>query len=125
VAIAEGYIPGSSNGPPQMESHETICFLVPARRTLHLWLNHLSEPEPRSDRPKRSRPRRPSSNRRIFATSSGSPLAWRFIAAGCKEDLDTGFEELHLHNVNRRQRPFIDDFGKGVLPELLRGATRQ
>ena len=26
-AIAEGYIPGSSNGPPQMESHETICFL--------------------------------------------------------------------------------------------------
>jgi coenzyme F420-dependent glucose-6-phosphate dehydrogenase len=42
-----------------------------------------------------------------------------------QEDLDTGFEELHLHNVNRRQRPFIDDFGKGVLPELLRGATRQ
>ncbi len=72
-AIAEGYIPGSSNGPPSMESHETICFLnasdkdakvtltvfftdrepvgpysvsVPARRTSHLWLNHLSDPEP-------------------------------------------------------------------------------
>jgi hypothetical protein len=72
-AIAEGYIPGSSTGPPSMESHETICFLnaadkdasvritvffsdrepvgpyavsVPARRTLHLWLNKLSDPEP-------------------------------------------------------------------------------
>ena len=72
-AVAEGYIPGSSTGPASMESHETICFLnasdtdaavnltvfvsdrepvgpypvsVPARRTLHLWLNHLSDPEP-------------------------------------------------------------------------------
>jgi coenzyme F420-dependent glucose-6-phosphate dehydrogenase len=42
-----------------------------------------------------------------------------------QEDLDMGFEELYLHNVNRQQRQFIDDFGKAVLPELLRGATRQ
>jgi hypothetical protein len=26
-AIAEGFIPGSSTGPPPMESHETLCFL--------------------------------------------------------------------------------------------------
>ena len=73
-AIAEGYIPGWSTGPgPQMESHESLCFLnasdqdasvritvyftdrepvgpysvsVPARRTLHLWMNKLSDPEP-------------------------------------------------------------------------------
>jgi hypothetical protein len=73
-AIAEGYIPGWSNGPePQMTSHETICFLntgdndasvrifvyftdrepagpyhvtVPARRTVHLRLNELRDPEP-------------------------------------------------------------------------------
>lgn len=73
-AIAEGYIPGSSNGPePDFTSHETACFLnssdrdaqveiriffsdkeptgpykvtVPARRTLHLRFNDLSDPEP-------------------------------------------------------------------------------
>jgi len=73
-AIAEGYIPGWSHGPePQMTSHETICLLnadagdahvnitlyfenrepagpyritVPARRTLHLRLNALKDPEP-------------------------------------------------------------------------------
>ena len=73
-AIAEGYIPGWSNGPkPFMESHETACFLnasdqdarveitvfysdrepvgpyrivVPARRTLHVRFNELSDPEP-------------------------------------------------------------------------------
>lgn len=73
-AIAEGYIPGWSNGPePEMLSHETICILnagdedadvtltiffndrepagpyrrtVPARRTLHLRFNDLREPEP-------------------------------------------------------------------------------
>lgn len=72
--IAEGYIPGWSHGPePEMTSHETICLLnagdrvatvsltvfftdrdpagpyrvtVPARRTLHLRLNELREPEP-------------------------------------------------------------------------------
>lgn len=73
-AIAEGYIPGWSNGPePQMTSHESACILnpgdedasieltvffsdrdpagpyrmtVPARRTLHLRFNQLDDPEP-------------------------------------------------------------------------------
>ncbi|SRR6266545_22809 len=73
-AIAEGYIPGWSNGPePQMTSHETACLLnagdrdanvvitvffsdrdpagpyrlvVPARRTLHVRFNELKDPEP-------------------------------------------------------------------------------
>lgn len=73
-AIAEGYIPGWSNGPePQFTSHETVCVLnagneeahveitvyfsdrdpvgpyrvtVPARRTLHTRFNELEDPEP-------------------------------------------------------------------------------
>ncbi len=73
-AIAEGYIPSWSNGPePQFTSHETACLLntgdeeahveitayfsdrepagpyrvtVPARRTLHVRFNELSDPEP-------------------------------------------------------------------------------
>lgn len=73
-AIAEGYIPGASTGPePAMTSHETACLLnasdrdaqvtvtiyfadrdpmgpyrvtVPARRTLHLRFNDLSDPSP-------------------------------------------------------------------------------
>jgi hypothetical protein len=73
-AIAEGYIPGWSNGPePQFTSHETACLLntsdeeaqveitvffsdrepagpyrvtVPARRTKHLRFNELKDPEP-------------------------------------------------------------------------------
>jgi hypothetical protein len=73
-AIAEGYIPGWSHGPtPAMESHETVCILnagdadadvritiyfedrepvgpyrfnVPARRTLHLRINEMTDPEP-------------------------------------------------------------------------------
>lgn len=72
-AIAEGYIPGRSNGPEDMTSHETVCLLnasgeeanveitvyfedrepvgpyrltVPARRTKHVWLNDLEDPEP-------------------------------------------------------------------------------
>ena len=73
-AIAEGYIPGWSNGPePQFTSHETACLLnasdeeahveitvffsdrepagpyrltVPARRTLHVRFNELEDPEP-------------------------------------------------------------------------------
>jgi hypothetical protein len=72
-AIAEGYIPEWSNGPePQFTSHETACLLnagdeqahveitvyfedrnpagpyrvtVPARRTLHVRFNDLTEPE--------------------------------------------------------------------------------
>ena len=73
-AIAEGYIPGWSNGPePELESHESACLLntgpqdahveitvyfkdrepagpyrmtVPPRRTLHVRFNDLREPEP-------------------------------------------------------------------------------
>jgi hypothetical protein len=73
-AIAEGWIPDESTGPePDMTSHETLCFLnagdedadvaitlyfndrepagpyrlkVPARRTLHQWINRLDDPEP-------------------------------------------------------------------------------
>jgi hypothetical protein len=73
-AIAEGYVPGWSNGPePQFTSHETACLLntsdedahaeitvffsdrepvgpyrltVPARRTLHVRFNELEGPEP-------------------------------------------------------------------------------
>ena len=72
-AIAEGYIPTWSNGPqPEMASHETMCVLntnaqaaclcimiyfsdrepagpyritVPARRTLHVRFNELTDPE--------------------------------------------------------------------------------
>ena len=72
-AIPEGFIPGRSSGPDDMQSHETASFLntsdqdasvditvyfsdrepagpyrvvVPARRTLHLWFNDLDDPEP-------------------------------------------------------------------------------
>jgi len=73
-AIAEGYIPTWSRGPePELTSHETLCFLnvsdqdahieltifyanreptgpyrltVSARRTKHLRLNDLTDPEP-------------------------------------------------------------------------------
>jgi hypothetical protein len=73
-AIAEGYIPTHSHGAvPQMTSHETACILntgdrdahvrltvyfkdrepvgpyhitVPARRTLHVRFNDLSDPAP-------------------------------------------------------------------------------
>jgi hypothetical protein len=73
-AIAEGYLPGWSHGPgPQMVSHEALCLLntgdepanislvvyfadrepagpyrvaLGARRTLHLRLNDLTDPEP-------------------------------------------------------------------------------
>jgi hypothetical protein len=72
--IPEGYIPATSHGPsPEMSSHETACLLntgdrdasvritifhpdreptgpyrvtVPARRTLHLRLSDLTDPEP-------------------------------------------------------------------------------
>ena len=72
--IPEGYIPPTSHGPaPEMVSHETACLLntgdedaqvritiyhpdreptgpyrvtVPARRTLHLRLSDLADPEP-------------------------------------------------------------------------------
>src|SRR3954453_14462802 len=72
-AIAEGYIPGTRSGPEEMLSHETACILnpsdptahveitvyyadrdpagpyrveVPAKRTMHLRFNDLTDPEP-------------------------------------------------------------------------------
>ncbi len=38
-----------------------------------------------------------------------------------KADIDLGFSELVLHNVNREQEQFIEIFGKKVLPILTRG----
>lgn len=34
-------------------------------------------------------------------------------------DLELGFEQVSLHNVNRDQQPFIHDFGTHVLPKLV------
>jgi len=36
-----------------------------------------------------------------------------------QEDLDLGFSELLLHNVNREQQEFIEVFGEKVLPALV------
>ena len=33
-------------------------------------------------------------------------------------DLEQGFSQLYLHNVNRGQERFVDDFGERVLPQL-------
>lgn len=38
--------------------------------------------------------------------------------AWLQEDLAMGFEHLYLHNVNREQKRFIEDFGAHVLPAL-------
>ena len=38
--------------------------------------------------------------------------------AWIKEDLDLGFDRVILHNVNREQEQFIEDFGNDVLPGL-------
>ncbi|TYL38583.1 LLM class F420-dependent oxidoreductase [Natronococcus pandeyae] len=35
-----------------------------------------------------------------------------------QEDLSLGVDKLVLHNVNREQEQFVDDFGENVLPEL-------
>ncbi|MUL39255.1 TIGR03885 family FMN-dependent LLM class oxidoreductase [Gloeocapsopsis dulcis] len=35
-----------------------------------------------------------------------------------QKDIDLGFEEITLHNVNREQQGFIEDFGEKVLPAL-------
>jgi coenzyme F420-dependent glucose-6-phosphate dehydrogenase len=35
-----------------------------------------------------------------------------------KADMDLGFDRIILHNVNRGQRDFIEDFGERVLPRL-------
>ncbi|GAB3327018.1 TIGR03885 family FMN-dependent LLM class oxidoreductase [Larkinella ripae] len=38
------------------------------------------------------------------------------------EDRELGFERLFLHNINREQQRFIEDFGAAVLPSLLKSA---
>jgi coenzyme F420-dependent glucose-6-phosphate dehydrogenase len=35
-----------------------------------------------------------------------------------KQDIELGFDELYLHNVNREQQAFIEVFGKQVIPEF-------
>ena len=35
-----------------------------------------------------------------------------------REDLSIGFEKIFLHNVNRNQEQFVEEFGDRVLPEL-------
>jgi hypothetical protein len=34
------------------------------------------------------------------------------------EDIAFGFDQIFLHNMEREQRDFIEDFGPRVLPEL-------
>ena len=36
-----------------------------------------------------------------------------------KDDIELGFNEIYLHNVNREQEEFIDSFGSTVLPALF------
>lgn len=43
----------------------------------------------------------------------GEHLRW------LKADIDLGFAHLYLHNVNRGQEAFIEDFGREVLPALF------
>ncbi len=35
-----------------------------------------------------------------------------------EKDIKHGFEYIYIHNVNKNQRRFIEDFGKGVIPAL-------
>jgi len=39
-------------------------------------------------------------------------------AAWLHDDIALGFERLYLHNVNRGQQRFVEDFGARVLPQL-------
>jgi hypothetical protein len=36
------------------------------------------------------------------------------------KDMELGFERIILHNVNREQELFINDFGEKVLPQFNR-----
>ncbi len=36
-----------------------------------------------------------------------------------KKDIELGFDELILHNVNREQEQFIEVFGEKVIPALV------
>lgn len=44
--------------------------------------------------------------------------------AWLQDDIELGFDELILHNVNREQEQFIDVFGQKVLPELNQSGNR-
>ena len=44
-------------------------------------------------------------------------------AAWIAEDLELGFSQVLLHNVNREQAQFIDAFGEKVLPQVMRART--
>ncbi|GAB3903022.1 TIGR03885 family FMN-dependent LLM class oxidoreductase [Larkinella knui] len=37
-----------------------------------------------------------------------------------QDDIELGFDQLFLHNVNREQERYIDDFGEKVLPSLFK-----
>lgn len=41
-----------------------------------------------------------------------------------KQYFELGFENIYLHNINRKQEQFIQDFGAYVLPELLEGEPK-
>ena len=34
--------------------------------------------------------------------------------------IDLGFQEIHVHNVNREQQRFIEAFGEHVVPAIAR-----
>ena len=36
-----------------------------------------------------------------------------------EEDVKQGFEHIYIHNVNRNQKKFIEDFGLNLIPALL------
>jgi len=38
-----------------------------------------------------------------------------------QQDIELGFDELILHNVNREQQQFIEIFGEKVIPVLQKG----
>jgi hypothetical protein len=39
------------------------------------------------------------------------------------EELELGFSEIYLHNVNREQEQFIDMFGEKVLPQIRKAQS--
>jgi coenzyme F420-dependent glucose-6-phosphate dehydrogenase len=49
-----------------------------------------------------------------ISSSSQQHLDW------LAQDVELGFEEIHLHNVGTNQEQFIDYFGENVLPELTK-----
>ncbi len=51
-------------------------------------------------------------NRMLIGSDLGTHIA------NIQHYLDLGFDEIHIHNVGRDQRTFIDVFGREVLPHL-------